>query len=1552
RRQRWFSALFAVRQAKGWHPVLGPRSRGAYKPESTNKEVYSRAPAYSFGLRHHQSQRVHAGPHAGQDFARSEKKAAPSYTLVGRSKVGGFHEDLQKTPGPGAYSVVPAGRYRHNPPAYSLTSRNSMPGDSTTKPGPGAHSPETNFYRMKRAAPAFSFGIRHSQYKGEFITDADMEELRMALRAKGLQTVGNKRTLLERLLQSQGSVDTGPIDESDTSNPSRRRGPDDGTAAVGGGEAAGGTHGTGDLDRDLREAEKQLRLLTIRRDQARLEAEIRQLDRRADEPQRRPANASVPGEYSSLEDLVLGPTVRVPDEVQQAGQQHPNAYRVPEFISARKRLALNKSSQASKQAALDSLSVGDWITGNANALMQMLKDGRLLVLRDGAIDMSELLEYLKHTAKIGDLLDLGFDRGRVLRYDDEYRAQQAEAGAWDSSVTDLGLVAAHLMAPNLQLQAGSAGRSSAKRPVCFDFNKALRPGALGGLLPQSGGRPGGKKLMDGVQRQGSLNIESPAPAAASVEPQKEGDSSGTLSTDLRLEAWRLELADTEMPTKLAQFVLSGVKDGFRIRNVSSPVDSVEQENYGSIGQHRVEVQAQVRRELQAGRYRVSAKPTIVSALGAIPKSGGGIRLIHDCSQPQGRAVNDLFACQQKLRFSSAAAFARKLRQDMYMCKVDLSQAYRSCGIHPDDHCLTGLKFTFEGEAEPTYMVDTRLPFGAAASVSSFFQISNAIRFMMLKRRFFNFEVYMDDFGFAGSLTECWRFYNKLTQLLQSLGLTVNWKKCVQPTQEMCFLGIQFNTQSGLMSLPETKVEELQACLDLCCTKRRISKHELQKLVGRLNWACQVVCNGRPFLRDLIDRVNDLSSPKDRLLVDGQFKSVLSWWKVALRQQPGRELWPAARRPVAMETDACLVGAAAVLRDPAGSDWCYLQWEVDAGSEFSDCCINYKEAAAVLLALLHWRRQLHNCRIAVYCDNAAACAIINKGSSREPRLLRLLQTVALLCLKQNIVVTAHHVPGRFQLFADAASRLHCRQELLNFLLRAYATASAYASSSKRSLSSAVRSWQRFCRERRLDPLGCRAEDLANYVGQLVDGRLSSFGSVRVHISALSASFRLAGVPDLTRHPLLHLVLRGAKRELGSEPSRKLPVSPDLLSRLRLQVDSSNPVQAACWAAVMCAWWGMFRKSSLLPRGRADPPVLRLSSLARCPEGLLLTSSFGKTNQYGRTHRVLLPELTSGHPLCPVAALRGHLRCNRLKRRQQGLFSFSSGSSGHASLTSRRLDVQFRSWLGKAGVPAAGFSVHSLRRGAATWAARCGLSVREIQCVGDWRSDAVSVYLSRDDTALRAARKLAIGEGNKPLDADKPEQDRAGVHNVERYNAVGNEFVGQFNFQQLQVLSIARLEFVQKAQAVVGDGLHSAASGNQHCATQSHAHSLRRAGQSHGGVAAGGIPLVQSGIGVGQQQQAGCDEERRVRMGQLEVVHGVQERLSHRRTGRPGTPNKILDSLAEPHGEAPGYDHTPTNVAINIPEPFDSSILSGSLSSSSSSMEFNPLSLKPMSRPHRL
>ena len=73
---------------------------------------------------------------------QSGKKQAPCYSMTGRSKIGGFHEDLKKTPGPGAYNTTDPSTFKEKRPLYSMTSRNVMPGDSTQKPGPGAHSPE------------------------------------------------------------------------------------------------------------------------------------------------------------------------------------------------------------------------------------------------------------------------------------------------------------------------------------------------------------------------------------------------------------------------------------------------------------------------------------------------------------------------------------------------------------------------------------------------------------------------------------------------------------------------------------------------------------------------------------------------------------------------------------------------------------------------------------------------------------------------------------------------------------------------------------------------------------------------------------------------------------------------------------------------------------------------------------------------------------------------------------------------------------------------------------------------------------------------------------------------------------------------------------------------------------------------------------------------------------------------------------------------------------------------------------------------------------------
>ena len=89
-------------------------------------------------------------------------------------------------------------------------------------------------------------------------------------------------------------------------------------------------------------------------------------------------------------------------------------------------------------------------------------------------------------------------------------------------------------------------------------------------------------------------------------------------------------------------------------------------------------------EIHNGRYCLpSSQPAIISALGAIPKSGSKVRLIHDCSRGSETApgLNDYFS-HTAMKFQSAEDLLRCLKPGWYMCKIDLAHAYRSVGIHP------------------------------------------------------------------------------------------------------------------------------------------------------------------------------------------------------------------------------------------------------------------------------------------------------------------------------------------------------------------------------------------------------------------------------------------------------------------------------------------------------------------------------------------------------------------------------------------------------------------------------------------------------------------------------------------------------------------------------------------------------------------------------------------------------------------------------------------------------------------------------------------------------
>ena len=147
-----------------------------YDVSPSGEKVYKSAPQYSMSSRTKQSKSDNTpSPNAyslpttlGEKLV--DKKTLPAYSLRSRPKQGGFAEDLQGTPAPGAYKVTDPSTYKVKAPGYTMTGRNMVPGDTTQKPGPGEHHPE-NVKVHKKAAPAFTFGSRHSEYTAPLIVE-------------------------------------------------------------------------------------------------------------------------------------------------------------------------------------------------------------------------------------------------------------------------------------------------------------------------------------------------------------------------------------------------------------------------------------------------------------------------------------------------------------------------------------------------------------------------------------------------------------------------------------------------------------------------------------------------------------------------------------------------------------------------------------------------------------------------------------------------------------------------------------------------------------------------------------------------------------------------------------------------------------------------------------------------------------------------------------------------------------------------------------------------------------------------------------------------------------------------------------------------------------------------------------------------------------------------------------------------------------------------------------------------------------------------------------
>uniref|UniRef100_A0A1I8I7K6 CUB domain-containing protein n=2 Tax=Macrostomum lignano TaxID=282301 RepID=A0A1I8I7K6_9PLAT len=953
----------------------------------------------------------------------------------------------------------------------------------------------------------------------------------------------------------------------------------------------------------------------------------------------------------------------------------------------------------------------------------------------------------------------------------------------------LQLLSNHILAPNKPKQqpSGFGGPIDPEgRELCARLLRLLRgaPAPVLHFKKLDRGRRGAQLAAQLPRRKPKSNPRCP-PAGPVPSP-----SSPSLSHPTSPQPpGKAELTDD--PDR--EFLLNGIRNGFQLTcpDPSERASTMSEiQNYLSVNSYRQLVEQQVREEILNGRYvQVSDKPEVISALGAIPKGNNKIRLIHDCSNPPGLSLNSRFSSDYRIKFETVSHFTAKLQPGWFMAKVDLANAYRSVGISPHDFRLTGLKWKFSDQRSDSYICDTRLPFGAAASVEVFHRLSQAVKRMMQRRGFNDIGSYLDDFAIAASSKDdCQLALDTLLNLLRKLGFSINWSKVVAPCTRLVYLGVLIDTVSGLLELPKDKLDATKSQLQSALSRKRITKRQLQSLCGRINWVCQVVRIGRCFLRPLLLELSDLKQQRHKLRVHNDLREILSCW--------------------AIESDASNWGGCGIIRGPDITSWLIMDWHRDS-TEIEPLHINFKESLAPVLTALHFQQQLQpGSQLVIYSDSTAAVGAINKGSSPNRVVNSALQQLMLLAAHRDLSVQAFHVPGTFQIFADSGSRADDISELTNFLLRLFGSVHvdlsnlrehtlspatceflalqiarlnanfskryrelchlAFAETTARSYRCQIDSWKRFCKQMRIDSTRPSLQQVAHYIIALSD-RLSSHASVGAYINAADLHCKLKTGRGLPRDPRIDLLLRGVQRKLAKPPARKAPITPGDLLKLRGTLRLQQPQDAAFWAAVLVGFWGLLRRANLCC-SKPFPPAgeaVTCGDLQVSPDLAILHIRRSKTNQFRqRVHRVVLPRLrhAAQHPLCPVAALLHHLRINQPDRAAAAhLFAYRS-SGGLTPLTGTRFCRLFQHVVHRAGLADRSLSPHSLRRGGASLAFRAGVPLPVVKALGDWRSSAVEVYLGLEkgfDLQLAAVRKLLLSSACTASEIGKPQARKNGV-----------------------------------------------------------------------------------------------------------------------------------------------------------------------------------------------
>lgn len=251
------------------------------------------------------------------------------------------------------------------------------------------------------------------------------------------------------------------------------------------------------------------------------------------------------------------------------------------------------------------------------------------------------------------------------------------------------------------------------------------------------------------------------------------------------------------------------------------------------------------------------------------------------------------------------------------------------------------------------------------------------------------------------------------------------------------------------------------------------------------------------------------------------------------------------------------------------------------------------------------------------------------------------------------------------------------------------------------------------------LPATGDSIVRYLAEYADKHAIS--TLRQRLAALAQWHISQGFPDPTKTPTVRRMLKGIR---ALHPAQQKQATPLLLTHLDQAVTWLEREAAAASikqdvktvmrcrrdiALVLIGFWRGFRGDEL-----ARLQVENIQAQAGAGITFYLPHSKGDRQNRGTTFHT--PALKK---LCPVAAYINWITVAGIAHGPVFRKLDRWGNLGDASINATSLIPMLRRIFQQAGVPAAAYSSHSMRRGFATWASANGWDIKSLMTYVGWK-----------------------------------------------------------------------------------------------------------------------------------------------------------------------------------------------------------------------------------------